>query len=256
MNTGWLVATLTLTALAVCGLHPAGTGRVPRVLRHRPVRPEWARPAWLVAVPGCLSPGHRAALAVASGIAVGLTGSTLGLGWPSAGLAVAVAALAGCVSGRIETTVTRRHREGIVRDLPEVCGLLAAALRAGLPLRGAVEQVVAVIDGPLCDELAQVLDNVRAGQPESEAWRALTGHEPLRRLALDLARSTDSGTALAEVLSEHGRMARTAAQADRRTKARAAGVRSVLPLCVCFLPAFFLIGIAPVIAAGISAFLP
>lgn len=256
MNTGWLIVALACAALAVFGLHPPRTGRIPRVLRHRPDRPGWARPTWLVAVPGSLPPRQRAGLAVVSGVSVGLTGSTLGLGWLSVGLAVVAAALAGGVSGRIETTATRRHRDGIVRDLPEVCGLLAAALGAGLPLRGAVDQVVAVTDGPLHDELAQVLDNIRAGQPEPEAWRGLTGHEPLRRMALDLARSTDSGAALAEVLSEHGRMARVAAQADRRTKARAAGVRSVLPLCVCFLPAFFLIGIAPVIAAGISAFLP
>lgn len=256
ITSGWLLAALTLTAAAVFGLHPARAGQV------RGTGPSvrnwvgWEKPSWARPVPGCLPPRHRTALTAAAGMAAALAGSSLGLGWWSTAVGAVLAVAAWIVSGRVETTHTRRHREGIVRDLPEVCGLLAAALRAGLPLRSAVEQVVAVLDGPLHEELRQVLDNIRAGQPESEAWRALTGQEPLRRLALDLARSTDSGEALAEVLAEHARTARDATEAARRTKARAAGVRAVLPLCACFLPAFFLIGIAPVVAAGVAVFLP
>lgn len=251
MSTGWLVLTLLLTAIAVLGLHPRRSNSLRWTVRSLPHPPRWLQP-----VPGALSPRQRVLLSGAAAATLGWAGASLGPPWFGAVVAVVAVAVAGWASGRIETAASRRHRVGVLRDLPEGCSLLAAGLRAGLPLRAAVSHVVAVTQGPLHEELSRVLENIRAGQPEADAWRALTGLEPLRRLALDLARSTDSGERLAEVLSEHATMARTAARADRQTRARAAGVRSVLPLCVCFLPAFFLIGIAPVIAAGISAFLP
>ena len=74
-------------------------------------------------------------------------------------------------------------------------------------------------------------------------------------IARDLARCAESGTAVALILEVHATEARARARAQREAAARTVGVRSVLPLVCCFLPAFVLVGVVPIVAATIGAVL-
>lgn len=73
-------------------------------------------------------------------------------------------------------------------------------------------------------------------------------------VARDLARCAESGAAVAEVLEVHAAEARALRRARREMAARTVGVRSVLPLVCCFLPAFILVGVVPIIAATLGSF--
>ncbi|MFZ2260527.1 MAG: type II secretion protein F, partial [Luteococcus japonicus] len=64
----------------------------------------------------------------------------------------------------------------------------------------------------------------------------------------DLARSSETGSAAARVLRQHAQDLRVAVRDAQLGRARAVGVRSVLPLMACFLPAFLLTGVVPVVA--------
>ena len=155
--------------------------------------------------------------------------------------------------GWVEPARSRRRRRQLLMDAPQALELLASCLAAGLPLRAATAAVVSVHTGPVREDLSTVLRMIDLGVSDVDAWRTLCPHPELGSAAVDLARSAQWGTMLVETLNHHARAARLRRQAALQVAARAVGVRSVLPLMMCFLPAFLLIGIVPAVVSAISA---
>jgi hypothetical protein len=62
-----------------------------------------------------------------------------------------------------------------------------------------------------------------------------------------LVRASDGGAPVAAAVARLAADARAAARERDRRAARQAGVRAVLPLGLCFLPAFVLLGVVPVV---------
>ena len=155
--------------------------------------------------------------------------------------------------GWVEPARSRRRRRQLLMDVPQALELLASCLAAGLPLRAATAAVVRVHTGPVREDLSTVLRLIDLGVSDGDAWRTLRRHPELGSAAVDLARSAQWGTMLVETLNHHARAARLHRQAALQVAARAVGVRSVLPLMMCFLPAFLLIGIVPAVVSAISS---
>lgn len=202
--------------------------------------------------PGSPPAGQRALLAIAAAIVLPLAlQSVAGVGaavwWlaPVAGLVVYLGL------GRLETPTARRRRLQSIDDLPGVLDLLSAVIAAGLPLRSAVSEVLAVSEGPIADDLRLVINRVDLGVDDTDAWRSLRDHPALGPISIDLARSVQSGTMVAATLQRHAAMARRNRRGGREARARTVGVRSVPPLMLCFVPAFIMISVVPVAAAGI-----
>jgi pilus assembly protein TadC len=173
--------------------------------------------------------------------------------WPVVAVSVVLAGAVVVALGYLEPASVRRRHEQLVRDLPQALDLLAAALEAGLPLRRATEAVVGVFDGPVGEDLSRVLIAVNLGIGEARAWRELGADPTWRRAAGDVARSVESGSMTVETLRQHAAGARAARRAQIEVTAKAVGVRSVLPLMLCFMPAFILIGIIPTVASAMLA---
>jgi Flp pilus assembly protein TadB len=154
--------------------------------------------------------------------------------------------------GWVEPRRTRRRRRQLLMDIPHALELLASCLGAGLPLTSATAAVVGVYTGPVREDLSTVLRLIDLGVSEADAWRTLRGHPELGTAAVDLARSAQWGTMLVDTLNHHAAAARQRRQAALQVAARSVGVRSVLPLMTCFLPAFLLIGVVPAVVSAIS----
>jgi pilus assembly protein TadC len=163
----------------------------------------------------------------------------------------AVALIGAVLLGWLEPAATRAARHRRIADTPQALDLLASCLAAGLPVRSALRAVVEVIDGPLADDLGQVLRLTELGRDDVSAWRSLASHEQLGPAALDLARSVETGALLVESLLVHAEVAREERHGQVEEAARRVGVRSVLPLMVCFIPAFLLLGIVPTVASAV-----
>lgn len=171
-----------------------------------------------------------------------------GLGWWGVPAAAAIGAVSYLTLGHLLSADATRRRDRIVADLPQACDLLAVCLDSGLPLRGAVEAVAEPLGGPLGNLLGELAAKVWLGVDEAQAWAELAGTEPsLGVLGREVARALDSGMALSGTLRALGSDARSDAAAAAEVRARRVGVRSVVPLMVCFLPAFMLLGVVPII---------
>lgn len=194
------------------------------------------------------APGVAARLSI--GVITGcvLLLATGGPGWP--GLVAGAVAGAGAMvaAGRYRPSGLRAAEVALAADVPSVCTLLAVTLEAGLPLRNAVAAVGSSLGGPAGEALRRLDAAVGLGQPEPDAWRELGDRHPaLAGLAGELRHAVGNGVALAPVLRRHAREAQAERHAAAQARARRAGVTTVLPLVACFLPAFLLVGVVPIV---------
>jgi len=184
-----------------------------------------------------------AAVSLGLGIAV-LLGSALGL------LAGALGAvLAFRFTRRLETRADRDRRVRLARQLPDVCDLLAATLASGAPVHTAVTAVARACGGPASEALLRVVAALQLGSTASTAWQELASEPAFDRVSAAFRRSAVSGAPIADVLRGVAEDERRRHKSRVEVAARSAGVRTVAPLVACFLPAFILLGIVPVVGS-------
>lgn len=149
----------------------------------------------------------------------------------------------------LESRAQRRRRVELERQVPATADLLAACLAAGATPAEAARAVARAIGDPIAVPLGRLTGALDLGADPVTAWSALTSEESLRPIARAASRSSETGAPLATLLVAVADEQRDAMRARAAAAARAAGVRSVAPLVACFLPAFILVGIIPVVAS-------
>ncbi len=132
---------------------------------------------------------------------------------------------------------------------PLVADLLSAALDAGLPVSTATEVVHSAVTGAIAREVEVVVRAYSMGAGVDEAWRRLEPYSVLAPVAHAVVRSYDSGAALSPALRACAEDMRREHRARAEIAARSAGVRAIGPLTACFLPAFLLLGVLPLVAS-------
>jgi pilus assembly protein TadC len=156
------------------------------------------------------------------------------------------------LSRQRSAAVARRRAEAIAAELPSAADLLATCLISGATPADALQTVADATHGPLADRLRQVAGALRLGAEHADAWGPVTRADPVAPLARAFIRSDATGAPIAEtvmaVADDQRRVARWTAEAA----ARRAGVLAVGPLALCFLPAFILTGVVPVIVSVAS----
>ena len=191
-------------------------------------------------------------LPVLGGVTAGL-GAALFVGGPVGLVAGAVAGVAVAVwLRRLEPASVRRRREAIDEALPLAVDLLASCLAAGQAPAVALQQVTDVVDHPLRDELQEVATRLRLGADPIRVWRDVAAHPQLGSWGRTVLRAVDSGASVAEAMAAHADDLRQASRSRVEARARAVGVRAALPLGVCLLPAFVLLGVVPLVAGSLS----
>lgn len=135
-----------------------------------------------------------------------------------------------------------------LRELPDVLELVASCLAAGAPMMRALDVVADISPAATRAWLRCLVAEFRVGREPALIWRSRSNDPIWGPVAKDLARSAISGTSVEAGLRIHADEARRRRHEAQLTKARAAGVKSVVPLMLCYLPAFILVGIVPLIA--------
>ncbi|WNI16952.1 type II secretion system F family protein [Actinacidiphila sp. ITFR-21] len=132
-------------------------------------------------------------------------------------------------------------------DLPFCADLMAACLAAGATPGEAAGAVGRCLDGPLGEALIRVRAELRLGAEPAECWDRFGRLPAAREMGRCLARAATTGSA---PVAEMARLAAECRAARARTalaRARRAAVLATAPLGACFLPAFLLVGVAPVV---------
>ncbi|SMC99627.1 type II secretion system F family protein [Kibdelosporangium aridum] len=126
--------------------------------------------------------------------------------------------------------------------------LLAACLRAGLPVPAAVGVIADRVPGDGGKALRTTAGLLALGADATDAWRPALNVPATAPLARSARRTARSGTELATVAAALATDVRVSAHDIAEARAQRAGVLIAGPLGLCFLPAFVCLGIVPVIA--------
>ncbi|MBH5335766.1 type II secretion system F family protein [Streptomyces pactum] len=136
---------------------------------------------------------------------------------------------------------------GPVPQLPLAADLLAACLAAGAAPGEAAEAVGRSLPGRIGGRLTGVAAELRLGGEPGRAWGRLAALPGAGRLAVCLERAGTTGVPAVEAVA--GIAADCRAERNRAAGVRAgrAQVLTTLPLGLCFLPAFLLTGVVPMV---------
>lgn len=165
---------------------------------------------------------------------------------------------AGPPARRGSRALSRRARtpEPGLLDLAGCWDLFAACLRAGMPVPTALRVIAGDLTGAAGTALAATADLLVLGAAPDQAWRPALDCPATTAVAKAARRSGHSGAGLAEALTAVAAGLREAAATQAEERAQRAGVLVAGPLGLCFLPAFLVLGVLPVVlglASGLLA---
>ncbi|MFD5770054.1 type II secretion system F family protein [Streptomyces sp. NPDC127049] len=207
--------------------------------------------------PARLAAGLRQVPApVRAAVAGGVLGAWMFLGWPAALVAGAGGALgARWWTRRAGASQVPAVDLEAVRQLPQAADLLAACASAGAGPGEAAEAVGRSMGGPLGERLLRTSAELRLGGEPAEVWGrfgAIPGAEGLARC---MERAGASGAPAADAVARHAAGLRAASARTATARARRAQVLISAPVGLCFLPAFLVVGVAPVVIGLASGLL-
>lgn len=143
----------------------------------------------------------------------------------------------------------RFRRPGRVNSLSLAAhwDLLAACLRAGMPVADALGAVADTMPTSAAAALRRTGELIALGAATEEAWRPTLDCVATASLARAARRTARSGSALAGAVDDLAARLRAEFTESAQERAQRAGVLITLPLGLCFLPAFLLLGVVPVV---------
>jgi Flp pilus assembly protein TadB len=167
------------------------------------------------------------------------------------GLAATVAVgaplwLPGLLAGAGLVSVRRRaRRDRSFAELPLVIDLFASCLSAGAAPAAALAAAAAAAGPDLRGEVLGVARELGEGASPEEAWAGWLADPDRAGVARTCVRTTVTGAAAAAEVGRAAARLRAKRRAAAQHRSARAAVWVVLPLGLCFLPAFVLVGVVP-----------
>lgn len=168
-------------------------------------------------------------------------------------VAVGIAVIGPRVLARLEPAGTRANRLALEAAAPMVADLLAACLASGASTAVATKATAEALGGPVADVLNQCVTQFNLGASADRVWKPISDEPALAPIARAILRSAQTGAPLTSVLLRVADDLRLTRRTQLEQAAKTVGVKAVAPLGLCFLPAFMLLGVVPLIASLITA---
>jgi tight adherence protein C len=144
----------------------------------------------------------------------------------------------------------RARRRQINAALPDALDLLAVTVEAGLGLFGAIERLVSTTEGPLADEFALVMTELRVGDSSERALKRMAVRLQSPEVASfvrSLIQGEQLGLSLAHTLRNLADDTRRKRRALAEELAQKAPVKMLFPTALFIFPALFVVILGPAI---------
>jgi tight adherence protein C len=160
-----------------------------------------------------------------------------------------VFALVGFMLPDVFVTLRTRTRKEILRaELPDALDLLAVSVEAGMGFDGAISKLTEHMDGPLADEFALALGEMRFGESRSNALTKM-----MRRVATPefsafvraIIQADQLGISLGRILKLQASDTRQRRQLAAEERAMKAPIKMLFPTVIFIFPAMFIVILGP-----------
>jgi tight adherence protein C len=148
------------------------------------------------------------------------------------------------------TLKARGRKEKIRSDLPDALDLLAVSVEAGLGFDASLAKLGEYMEGPLADEFALTLSEMRIGESRSEALKRMSDRVDAPELSAftrAIIQADQLGTTLGRILRVQAADARLRRQAAAEERAMKAPIKMLFPTVLFIFPAMFLVILGPAI---------
>ena len=149
----------------------------------------------------------------------------------------------------VVTFKARSRKEQIQAELPDALDLLAVSVEAGLGFDGAITKLTEHMDGPLAEEFALTLGEMRIGESRQEALKKMCRARRARRRwprsRGPIIQADQLGISLGRILKVQAAEARNRRQAAAEERAMKAPIKMLFPTVVFIFPAMFMVILGP-----------
>ena len=195
-----------------------------------------------LAIKGCSAAG---------GFVLGLV---LGASAGGAGTAILagliLAALGWITPEYIVSLKARTRREHIRAAMPDALDLLAVSVEAGLGFDASISKITEHMQGPLTDEFALTLGEMRVGEGRADALKKLeqrVGAPELSSFVRAIIQADQLGISLGRILRVQATDTRNRRQAAAEERAMKAPIKMLFPTVLFIFPSMFIIILGPAV---------
>ncbi len=142
----------------------------------------------------------------------------------------------------------RARQERLSADLPDALDLLAVSVEAGLGFDAAVVKITEQVEGPLGEEFALTLNEMRIGESRQDALKKLserTGIPEIGAFARAIIQADQFGISLGRILRVQAVDTRHRRQIAAEEKAMKAPVKMLFPTVLFIFPSMFIVILGP-----------
>ena len=144
----------------------------------------------------------------------------------------------------------RGRREAVRADLPDALDLLAVSVEAGLGFDGAVTKLTEHMSGPLVDEFARLLSEVRIGEARQTALKNMAARVDAPELSAfvrAVVQADQLGISLGRILRVQAADSRVRRQTAAEEQAMKAPIKMMFPTVLFIFPAMFIVLLGPAV---------
>ncbi|MCC6617903.1 MAG: type II secretion system F family protein [Chloroflexi bacterium] len=144
----------------------------------------------------------------------------------------------------------RERSMSMTLQLPDVLDLLTISVEAGLGFDAALAKCVEKMEGPLVDEFAQALAEVRMGRLRRDALRDVATRadsQPVNNFVGAIIQAEQLGVPIAKVLQIQSNQLRIERRQRAEEAAAKAPVKMLFPMVGCIFPTIFIVILGPAV---------
>ncbi|HET7450600.1 MAG TPA: type II secretion system F family protein, partial [Gaiellaceae bacterium] len=146
------------------------------------------------------------------------------------------------------TMKLRSRRESVRSELPDALDLLAVSVEAGLGFDAAVTKLTEHMKGPLIDEFALTLNEIRVGETRAVALRKMADRvdaPELSNFVRAVVQAEQLGISLGRILRVQAADTRLRRQSAAEEKAMKVPIKMLFPTILFIFPSMFIVILGP-----------
>jgi tight adherence protein C len=144
----------------------------------------------------------------------------------------------------------RARRDSVQRDLPDALDVLAVSVEAGLGFDGAITKLTEHMTGPLVQEFALLLSEIRIGEARQTALKNMATRVDTPELSAfvrAVVQADQLGISLGRILRVQAADSRLRRQTAAEEKAMKAPIKMMFPTVLFIFPSMFLVLLGPAV---------